>query len=86
MMHLVQQMQRDQHDYAHWKDQSMLEFTAGMTEDMRALTLHVEGLHEVVSRVEGQRYEAESSRRGEQARRRYRPRMRCRFRGQGEEE
>ena len=79
-------MRRDQHDYAHWQVQSMLEFTVGMTEDMRALTLRVEGLHEVVSRVEGQRYEAESSKRSEQARRISRPRMRGRLCGLGEEE
>ena len=49
MMTLMQQIQRDQNDYTRRHDQSMLEFTTGMTEDMRALTLHVDDLHNVIS-------------------------------------
>ena len=80
MMTLMQQMQRDQNDYTRRHDQSMLEFTAGMTEDMRALTLRVDDLHNFISQRNG----GESSRSGEQARRR--ARTRGRFRRQEEEE
>ena len=80
MLNLMQQMQRDQSDYAHRHDQSMMEFIAGMTEDMQALTLRVKDLHNIISRGNG----FESSRSGEQARRI--ARTRGRFRRQEEEE
>ena len=80
MMNLMQQMQRDQNDYTRRHDQSMLEFTAGMTEDMRALIIRVDNLHNVISQRNG----GESSRSGEQAHRR--ERKRGRFRRQEEDE
>lgn len=70
MMTLMQQMQRDQNDYALRHDQSMLEFTTGITADMRALTLRVDDLHNIISQRDG----GESSRHGGQARRRARTR------------
>ena len=76
----MQQMQRDQNDYTRSHDQSMLEFTTGMTEDMRALTLRVDDLHNIISQRDG----GESSRHGGQARRRART---CgRYQRQEEEE
>ena len=80
MMTLMQQMQRDQNDYARRHDQSMLEFTTGITEDMRALTLRVDDLHNIISQRDG----GESSRHGGQARRR--ARTRGRYQRQEEEE
>ena len=80
MMTLMQQMQRDQNDYARRHAQSMLEFTTGITADMRALTLRVDDLHNIISQRDG----GESSRHGGQARRR--ARTRGSFRRQEEEE
>ena len=58
----------------------MLEFTTGITEDMRALTLRVDDLHNIISQRDG----GESSRHDGQARRR--ARTRGRYQRQEEEE
>lgn len=47
MMQAIQQIQRDQHDYANWHDQGMAE----LSEEMHALTHRVDDIQEYTQHV-----------------------------------